>query len=84
MLESLTSHAVTQGVVPIPPATVMRKIQIPDEGVESLFGTYDENLKHLESQFGVRIRTNGQELIVEGEAADVGARREGARPAGRR
>ena len=50
----------------------MRKITVPDEGVESLFGTYDENLKHLEAQFGVRIRTNGHELIVEGEAADVG------------
>jgi phosphate starvation-inducible PhoH-like protein len=50
----------------------MRKITIPDEGVESLFGTYDENLKHLEGQFGVRIRTNGHELIVEGEASDVG------------
>ena len=49
----------------------MRKIAIPDEGAESLFGTYDENLKQLESQFGVRIRTNGHELIVEGEAADV-------------
>ena len=50
----------------------MRKIQIPDEGAESLFGTYDENLKQLESQFGVRIRTSGKELIVEGEPADVG------------
>ncbi len=49
----------------------MRKIPIPEEGVESLFGTYDENLKHLESQFGVRIRTTGNELIVEGESADV-------------
>jgi len=49
----------------------MRKIQIPEEGAESLFGTYDENLKQLESQFGVRIRTSGSELIVEGESADV-------------
>jgi phosphate starvation-inducible protein PhoH and related proteins len=49
----------------------MRKIQIPEEGAESLFGTYDENLKQLESQFGVRIRTSGTELIVEGEPADV-------------
>ena len=54
----------------------------PDEGVESLFGTYDENLKHLEAQFGVRIRTTGHELIVEGEAARRRPRREGARPAG--
>jgi phosphate starvation-inducible PhoH-like protein len=49
----------------------MRKIAVPDEGVESLFGTYDENLKHLEALFTVRIRTNGHELMVEGEAADV-------------
>ena len=53
------------------PTTAMRKISIPDEGVESLFGTYDENLKQLESQFGVRIRTAGNEIIVEGESADV-------------
>ena len=26
----------------------MRKITVPDEGAESLFGNYDENLKHLE------------------------------------
>ncbi len=44
---------------------------MPDEGVESLFGSYDENLKHLESLFTVRIRTNGHELVVEGESADV-------------
>ena len=49
----------------------MRKITVPDEGAESLFGTYDENLKHLEGLFTVRIRTNGHELIVEGDAADV-------------
>jgi len=49
----------------------MRKIQIPEEGAESLFGTYDENLKQLESQFGVRIRTSGSELIVEGDPAEV-------------
>jgi phosphate starvation-inducible protein PhoH and related proteins len=49
----------------------MRKIAVPDEGAESLFGTFDENLKHLESVFSVRIRTSGSELIVEGDPADV-------------
>jgi phosphate starvation-inducible PhoH-like protein len=49
----------------------MRKIPVPDEGVESLFGTYDENLKHLEGLFNVRIRTTGSELIVEGESGEV-------------
>jgi phosphate starvation-inducible PhoH-like protein len=60
-----------QGVTPIPPATVIRKVVVPDEGVESLFGTYDENLKHLETQFNVRIRTNGHDLVVEGDSGDV-------------
>jgi phosphate starvation-inducible PhoH-like protein len=49
----------------------MRKVTVPDEGAESLFGTYDENLKHLESLFNVRIRTSGSELIVEGDPAEV-------------
>jgi phosphate starvation-inducible protein PhoH and related proteins len=49
----------------------MRKLAVPDEGAETLFGTYDENLKHLEGLFHVRIRTSGQEIIVEGESADV-------------
>ena len=44
---------------------------VPQEGAESLFGTYDENLKQLESLFSVRIRTNGNELIVEGDTASV-------------
>jgi phosphate starvation-inducible protein PhoH and related proteins len=39
--------------------------------VESLFGSYDENLKHLETTFNVRTKTNGREVIVEGETADV-------------
>src|SRR6476660_7096898 len=50
----------------------MRKISVPDEGAESLYGPLDENLKHLETLFNVRIRTNGHELIVEGEPAEVG------------
>jgi phosphate starvation-inducible protein PhoH and related proteins len=49
----------------------MRKVTVPDEGAEALFGSYDENLKHLEGLFRVRIRTSGQEIIVEGESADV-------------
>ena len=49
----------------------MKKIAVPEEGLESLFGTYDENLKQLESVFGVRIRTQGNELTVEGEPSGV-------------
>jgi phosphate starvation-inducible PhoH-like protein len=49
----------------------MRKVALPEQGAEALFGTYDENLKHLESLFNVRIRTSGQELVVEGDSGDV-------------
>jgi phosphate starvation-inducible PhoH-like protein len=49
----------------------MKKIAVPEEGLETLFGSYDENLKHFESLFGVRIRTQGNELMVDGEPADV-------------
>jgi phosphate starvation-inducible PhoH-like protein len=45
----------------------MKRITVPEEGVETLFGSYDENLKHLESTFNVRIRTQGHDLLVEGD-----------------
>ena len=49
----------------------MKRITVPEEGIETLFGSYDENLKHLESLFNVRIRTQGHELLVDGEAANL-------------
>ena len=36
-----------------------------------MFGSYDENLKHLETLFSVRTRTSGHEVIIEGDVADV-------------
>ena len=50
----------------------MTRITVPEEGIETLFGSFDENLKYLESLLGVRIRTQGQALLVEGEPTDVG------------
>ena len=44
-----------------------KRITVPEEGVETLFGSYDENLKHLESLFGVRIRTQGNEIVIDGD-----------------
>src|SRR5712691_85564 len=49
----------------------MKRITVPEEGVETLFGSYDENLKHLESLFNVRIRTQGHDLVVEGASTDL-------------
>jgi phosphate starvation-inducible protein PhoH and related proteins len=49
----------------------MKRLTVPEEGIETLFGSYDENLKHLESLFNVRIRTQGHDLLVEGESPDL-------------
>jgi phosphate starvation-inducible protein PhoH and related proteins len=52
-------------------AHFMRKIAVPEEGIENLFGAYDENLKLLESLLSVQIRTQGHDLVVEGDPSNV-------------
>jgi phosphate starvation-inducible PhoH-like protein len=47
------------------------KITLPERGLESLFGPYDQNIKYLESLLSVRVGGRGSELIVEGDEADV-------------
>ena len=47
----------------------VRKISLPDDGVETFFGTHDENLRHLETLFGVEIRTDGHGLLVDGDGS---------------
>ena len=49
----------------------MKRITVPEEGIETLFGSYDENLKHLEALFGVRIRTQGHDLLVDGDTSGL-------------
>src|ERR1700712_840377 len=45
-----------------------KRITVPEDGIETLFGAYDENLKQLESLFNVRIRTQGQDVLVDGDS----------------
>ena len=49
----------------------MRKVTVPEAGVSTLFGAYDDNLRQLETLLSVRIRTQGHELMVEGDAANT-------------
>ncbi|MEO8681943.1 MAG: PhoH family protein [Vicinamibacterales bacterium] len=49
----------------------MRKVAVPEAGMSTLFGAYDANLRQLETLLNVRIRTQGQDLLVEGAAADT-------------
>src|SRR3954462_13605062 len=50
---------------------LMKRITVPEEGIETLFGSYDENLKRLESLFNVKIRTQGNDLLIDGNAESV-------------
>ena len=45
---------------------------MPDEGIETLFGPYDENLRHLESALGVSLKTRGHDVVIEGGTDEVG------------
>lgn len=49
----------------------MRRVAVPERGVEALFGNRDENLRFMEETLGVRIRNDGSEVLIEGE--DKGA-----------
>ena len=44
----------------------MRRVAMPDEGIETLFGSFDENLRHLESALGVTLKTRGHDVVIEG------------------
>ena len=48
----------------------MKRIVLPQAGIETLYGARDANLKHVESLFRVAIRTQGDELIVSGDSGD--------------
>ena len=54
----------------------MKKIALPTEGIETLYGAHDANLKHIETLLNVAIRTQGSQLTVEG---DPGAEQRAAR-----
>ncbi len=49
----------------------MRKVTVPEAGVTTLFGAYDDNLRQLESLLNVRIRTQGHDLMIEGDATNT-------------
>ncbi len=53
------------------PASAPRRIALPDEGIETLFGSLDESLKSLETVLHVKLKTSGHDVVVEGAAEDV-------------
>jgi len=47
------------------------RVTMPDEGVETLYGPYDENLKQLEAALSVKLRTSGSDVVIEGNPDGV-------------
>jgi phosphate starvation-inducible PhoH-like protein len=50
----------------------MTRVSVPERGLETLFGTHDENLRFLEETFKVRILSQGNELMIEGDEHGAG------------
>jgi phosphate starvation-inducible protein PhoH and related proteins len=48
----------------------MRKVTLAEQGIETVYGAHDANLKHIESLLNVEIRTQGSDVIIEGTPAD--------------
>lgn len=49
------------------------RIAVPDDGIELLFGAHDANLRTFEEQLAVRIQTDKNFLLAEGEPQAVAA-----------
>ncbi len=49
----------------------MSRLTLAEEGLESLFGAHDQNLKQIERAFDVRLAARGNELAIDGEAESV-------------
>jgi phosphate starvation-inducible PhoH-like protein len=51
----------------------MTQLTLAEEGIEQLFGTRDENLRRIETAFGVTVAARGNQLLLDGEPAAVAA-----------
>ena len=49
----------------------MTQVTLAEEGLDTLFGTQDENLRRIERTFGVTLTARGNELHINGDAEKV-------------
>lgn len=49
----------------------LKKLLLPEKGIEVLFGSFDENIKYLETLLNVRVGMRGSDLMVEGSDEDT-------------
>jgi phosphate starvation-inducible PhoH-like protein len=51
--------------------TNTRKIELPPQGLKTLFGVQDQNIKYLETLLDVSIGARGNELLIDGDPKDI-------------
>ena len=49
----------------------LRKLELPPQGLNTLFGVQDQNIKYLETLLDVSIGARGNELLLDGDPADI-------------
>lgn len=49
----------------------LRKLELPPQGLNTLFGVQDQNIKYLESLLDVSIGARGNELLIDGDPNDI-------------
>ncbi len=49
----------------------LRKLELPAQGLNTLFGVQDQNIKYLESLLDVSIGARGTELLLDGDPRDI-------------
>ena len=49
----------------------LKKLELPAQGLNTLFGVQDQNIKYLESLLDVSIGARGNELLIDGDEQDI-------------
>ncbi len=49
----------------------MKKLELPPQGLNTLFGVQDQNIKYLETLLDVTIGARGNELLIDGDERDI-------------
>ncbi len=49
----------------------LKKLELPPQGLKTLFGVQDQNIKYLESLLEISIGARGNELLIDGDAKDI-------------
>ncbi len=49
----------------------LKKIELPPQGLKTLFGVQDQNIKYLETLLDISIGARGNEILLDGDAKDI-------------